>query len=207
MPTQQWPDPEPSIPKSPSLNTQLANAVAVVAIAQDYYHRMPASLADVAQAMTADGTRTYDADPNNPWAQGYMAGCDDSARKVRNYAAIVERYAAQAAQAEPVAHICILPTKDAGPTKFFTAPSDPRGFPVYTAPPAAAQAERAAPVSAEVLAERERWTEAVMAELDGNGQAQAIVAYATRAALAAAPAQTGAEGATNVEVRRPQRPE
>jgi hypothetical protein len=29
--------------------------------------------------------------------------------------------------------------------------------------------------------ERERWTEAVMAELDGNGQAQAIVAYATRA--------------------------
>ena len=32
-----------------------------------------------------------------------------------------------------------------------------------------------------VAAERERWTEAVMAELDGNGQAQAIVAYATRA--------------------------
>lgn len=29
--------------------------------------------------------------------------------------------------------------------------------------------------------ERERWTEAVMAELDGNGQAQAIVAYAIRA--------------------------
>jgi DnaJ-domain-containing protein 1 len=29
--------------------------------------------------------------------------------------------------------------------------------------------------------ERERWTEAVMGELDGNGQAQAIVAYATRA--------------------------
>ncbi len=35
---------------------------------------------------------------------------------------------------EPIAHICILPTKDAGPTKFFTAPSDPRGFPVYAAP-------------------------------------------------------------------------
>lgn len=35
---------------------------------------------------------------------------------------------------EPFAHICILPTKDAGPTKFFTAPSDPRGFPVYRAP-------------------------------------------------------------------------
>jgi hypothetical protein len=28
------------IPKSPSLNTQLANAVAAVASAQDYYHRM-----------------------------------------------------------------------------------------------------------------------------------------------------------------------
>ena len=32
-----------------------------------------------------------------------------------------------------------------------------------------------------VAAERARWTETVMAELDGNGQAQAIVAYATRA--------------------------
>ena len=32
-----------------------------------------------------------------------------------------------------------------------------------------------------VAAERARWTEAVMAELDGNGQARAIVAYATRA--------------------------
>lgn len=32
-----------------------------------------------------------------------------------------------------------------------------------------------------IAAERERWTEAVMAELDGNGQAHAIVAYATRA--------------------------
>lgn len=35
--------------------------------------------------------------------------------------------------------------------------------------------------AAAVAAERERWTEVVMAELDGNGQAQAIVAYATRA--------------------------
>ena len=35
--------------------------------------------------------------------------------------------------------------------------------------------------AAVTAAERERWTEAVMAELDGNGQAQAIVAYATRA--------------------------
>jgi hypothetical protein len=32
-----------------------------------------------------------------------------------------------------------------------------------------------------LAAERERWTEAVMAELDDNGQAHAIVAYATRA--------------------------
>lgn len=46
---------------------------------------------------------------------------------------------AQAASAEPVAHICVLPTKDAGPTKFFTSPSDPRGFPVYTAPATAAK--------------------------------------------------------------------
>ena len=34
---------------------------------------------------------------------------------------------------EPLAHICVLPTKDAGPTKFFTAPSDTRGFPVHPA--------------------------------------------------------------------------
>lgn len=34
---------------------------------------------------------------------------------------------------------------------------------------------------AELAAERERWVEAVMAELDGNGQARAIVAYATGA--------------------------
>lgn len=32
---------------------------------------------------------------------------------------------------------------------------------------------------AAVAAERERWTEAVMGELDGNGQARTIVAYAT----------------------------
>lgn len=35
--------------------------------------------------------------------------------------------------------------------------------------------------------ERERWTEAVMAELDGNGQAQAIVAYAIRATPSGGP--------------------
>jgi hypothetical protein len=35
-------------------------------------------------------------------------------------------------------------------------------------------------VRAAVAAERDRWTAAVMAELDGNGQARAIVAYATR---------------------------
>ena len=33
--------------------------------------------------------------------------------------------------------------------------------------------------AARVAQERERWTEAVMAELDGNGQAQAIVMYVT----------------------------
>lgn len=38
-----------------------------------------------------------------------------------------------------------------------------------------------AAIDAAVAAERERWIEAVMAELDGNGQAHAIVAYATRA--------------------------
>jgi len=32
---------------------------------------------------------------------------------------------------EPVAHLVIIKTADAGETKFFTAPSDPRGFPVY----------------------------------------------------------------------------
>jgi hypothetical protein len=37
---------------------------------------------------------------------------------------------------EPVAHICILPTKDAGPTQFFTSPKDSRGFPVFRGPQA-----------------------------------------------------------------------
>jgi hypothetical protein len=41
---------------------------------------------------------------------------------------------AGASQVEPFAHICIVNTKDAGPTKFFTAPSDPRAIPVYTHP-------------------------------------------------------------------------
>lgn len=36
--------------------------------------------------------------------------------------------------AEPVAHICILPTH-AGPRKYFTKPNDKRGFPVYASPP------------------------------------------------------------------------
>ena len=31
---------------------------------------------------------------------------------------------------EPFAHLVVINT-DAGPTKFFTAPRDPRGFPVY----------------------------------------------------------------------------
>lgn len=41
---------------------------------------------------------------------------------------------AGASQVEPFAHICIVNTKDAGPTKFFTAPSDPRAIPLYTHP-------------------------------------------------------------------------
>lgn len=36
-------------------------------------------------------------------------------------------------------------------------------------------------LDAAIASMRERWAEAVMAELDGNGQAHAIVAYATRA--------------------------
>lgn len=40
----------------------------------------------------------------------------------------------QEQEQEPVAWLCIVNTADAGPTKFFTAPSDPRGFPVYAAP-------------------------------------------------------------------------
>lgn len=36
-----------------------------------------------------------------------------------------------AEQGEPVAHLVTIKTADAGETKFFTAPSDPRGFPVY----------------------------------------------------------------------------
>lgn len=47
---------------------------------------------------------------------------------------------AGASQVEPFAHICIVNTKDAGPTKFFTAPSDPRAIPVYTHPAPSAPA-------------------------------------------------------------------
>lgn len=39
----------------------------------------------------------------------------------------------------------------------------------------------AAEMARAVATERARWTEAVIAELDGNGQAHAIVAHATRA--------------------------
>lgn len=39
-------------------------------------------------------------------------------------------------KAQPFAHIVVINTADAGPTKFFTAPSDPRGIAVYTTPPA-----------------------------------------------------------------------
>lgn len=48
---------------------------------------------------------------------------------------LVRLFRAQAEQpaehGEPVAHLVIIKTADAGETKFFTAPSDPRGFPVY----------------------------------------------------------------------------
>ena len=47
------------------------------------------------------------------------------------YEAMQAQLAAAQGQ-EPFAYLCVLQTKDAGPTKFFTAPSDPRGFPVYT---------------------------------------------------------------------------
>ena len=47
---------------------------------------------------------------------------------VRLFRAFAEQ---PAEQGEPVAHLVIIKTADAGETKFFTAPSDPRGFPVY----------------------------------------------------------------------------
>ena len=50
------------------------------------------------------------------------------------------REALAAPEPEPYAHLVVIKT-DAGPTKFFTAPSDPRGFPVYLAPPAAPEQE------------------------------------------------------------------
>lgn len=64
-----------------------------------------------------------------------------------------EKLAALESQ-EPFAHLCVILT-DAGLTKFFTAPSDPRGFPVYLAA-GAAPAPRmtgAAPTSQKPVAE------------------------------------------------------
>jgi hypothetical protein len=61
-------------------------------------------------------------------------GLNDKYRLECEIVARVEDGNWQQVSGEPVAHICILPTKDAGPTKFFTAPSDPRGFPVFAAP-------------------------------------------------------------------------
>lgn len=46
--------------------------------------------------------------------------------------AVVGRLEPPVRPLEPWAHVCVLPTKDAGLTKFFTAPSDPRGFGVYS---------------------------------------------------------------------------
>ena len=75
------------------------------------------------------------------------------AREQELQAEIDELRAALKAQPvqEPFAHICILPTKDAGPTKFFTAPSDPRGFPVYRAAPV--QPVQPAPLTGEQITE------------------------------------------------------
>lgn len=44
---------------------------------------------------------------------------------------VIARALKPAEHGEPVAHLVIIKTADAGETKFFTAPSDPRGFPVY----------------------------------------------------------------------------
>ena len=49
---------------------------------------------------------------------------------------LYEAAGAAPVQQEPFAHLCVILT-DAGLTKFFTAPSDPRGFPVYLAAGAA----------------------------------------------------------------------
>lgn len=59
-------------------------------------------------------------------------------------------------------------------------PSKAQCTPAADAIQAACDAIKAA-IREALATERERWTEAVMAELDSNGQAQAIVAYATRA--------------------------
>jgi hypothetical protein len=72
------------------------------------------------------------------------SGCNNaiSPQTMRDYAiAHAAVLAAQPApvpdqpQGEPYAHIISVVT-DAGPTKMFTAPSDPRGFPVYLHPAA-----------------------------------------------------------------------
>ena len=63
---------------------------------------------------------------------GYHQGTQDAIAALRE--------ALAAPEPEPYAHLVVIKT-DAGPTKFFTAPSDPRGFPVYLAPPAAPEQE------------------------------------------------------------------
>jgi hypothetical protein len=87
--------------------------------------------------------------------------------------------------AEPVAHIVILPTKDAGPTKFFTSPSDPRGFPVYAAPAAPAPATELSDDELDALIPQWRHTTAAANEVCWQRR---DVRQAMRAAIAAAPA-------------------
>lgn len=81
------------------------------------------------------------------WSAGGMS-VDSLARELAARRAIESL---SRAPAEPVAHICVLPTKDAGPKKFFTAPSDPRGFPVYRHSPGVHPTESAGPAPAGML--------------------------------------------------------
>jgi hypothetical protein len=75
-------------------------------------------------------TRVFD--PESPNGKLMLAVCAELLPKLR------AGVAPAAQKQEPFAHICVI-TTDAGPTKFFTAPSDPRGFPVYTHPAAQQQ--------------------------------------------------------------------
>jgi hypothetical protein len=94
---------------------------------------------------------------------------DDDNRVLR---VLWERAAQPAPDAVPFAYLCVVKT-DAGPTKFFTAPSDPRGFPVYLG--AAPIAQQAAPAQAELEslrrdADRYRWLRRTTNWASSNGE-------------------------------------